>query len=156
MLGFPGSLRIEAAEETDQVNAHLRQHLLLHHHQHPLSSSSTASPSSPSSPITISILNVNCPLRENMSVWQQTQLEQNIPTRLSSTSEVLLITTVIVIVVIICVNHHYILAFTIATIITITTTTTTIEPLWASLHLRAMIINFRTLVILFKALCTPL
>ena len=34
MLGFPGSLRIEAAEETDQVNAHLRQHLLLHHHHH--------------------------------------------------------------------------------------------------------------------------
>ena len=111
MLGFPGSLRIEAAEETDQVNAHLRQHLLLHHHHH-------LHPH----------CQLNCPLRENMSVWQQTQLEQNIPTRLSSTSEVLLITTVIVIVVIICVNHHYILAFTIATIITITTTITTIIP----------------------------
>ena len=94
---------------------HLRQHLLLHHHHH-------LHPH----------CQLNCPLRENMSVWQQTQLEQNIPTRLSSTSEVLLTTTVIVIVVIICVNHHYILAFTIATIITITITTTiatTIEPL---------------------------
>ena len=65
-----------------------------------------------------------------MSVWQQTQLEQNIPTRLSSTSEVLLITTVIVIVVIICVNHHYILAFTIAT-----TIAKTIVPLRAALYI---------------------
>ena len=113
MLDFTGSLRIEAAEETDQVFVHLHLHLLpcslyllhcslclLHCFLHLLlilftfflfcSSSLFFSSSSSLFCSSFSLFSsslsglIDCS-RENMNVWRQIQLEPSIPTRPSST-----------------------------------------------------------------------